>query len=352
MYLRHMELLWYGAPMDDQILKHRAPDGSFVLSRLSGRADMHVTETPNGKRRVALVAKDSGFIDKRTWETAYPIALIEAIYATKGSFSCDEIMREEDPRYVENSIRKEVLAYVEPLEFSGSRILDFGCGAGASTIVLSRLLPPCDIVGVELQERLLKIARLRAEHFAKGRISFFQSPSPDRLPRALGQFDYVLFSAVLEHLLPAERAPLLRLVWNHMKPGAILFLNQTPHRYSPVELHTTFLPFINYLPDRLACRMARLSKRCGKGATWEELLRAGIRGGTVSEVMGILRRYGEPALLDPLAAVGDRIDLWYSKLSARRPVLKRGIWALLKAQKFLTGVELMPELSLAIRKMR
>jgi tRNA1(Val) A37 N6-methylase TrmN6 len=65
-------------------------------------------------------------------------------------------------RYVERAIRHEVLAYVDAEAFRGKRILDFGCGAGASTLVMSRLSPPCEIVGVELAKRLLGLANLRA----------------------------------------------------------------------------------------------------------------------------------------------------------------------------------------------
>ena len=39
------------------------------------------------------------------------------------------------------------------------------------------------------------------------------------------------------------------MIWAHLKSGGVLFLNQTPHRYFPVEHHTTNLPMINYFPD-------------------------------------------------------------------------------------------------------
>jgi 2-polyprenyl-3-methyl-5-hydroxy-6-metoxy-1,4-benzoquinol methylase len=314
----------------------------------STRLKLNLEQLPTGKRRIRLDAEDGALVAPRIWDTSYPEPLINAIYAAKGSYLCDEIMREEDPRYVENSVRKEVLAYVDAAQFAGKRVLDFGCGSGASTMVLKRLLPPCEIVGVELEERLLRLAQMRAEHFGGGRVRFLRSPTPDTLPEGLGQFDYVLFSAVFEHLLPNERSPVLSLIWSHIKPGGVLFLNQTPHRFSPFEMHTTFLPLINYLPDRLALRMARFSRHVARGATWEELLREGIRGGTVNEVLGILRKVGDPVLLEPLQ--GDRIDLWHSRLSARRAGLKRAIWRSLKMLKKVSGIELQPELGLAIRK--
>ncbi|WKZ19248.1 MAG: class I SAM-dependent methyltransferase [Candidatus Jettenia sp. CY-1] len=89
------------------------------------------------------------------------------------------------------------------------RILDFSCDAGASSIVLSRMLPNTEIVGVELDEKLLYTARLRAEHYQAHNICFIPSPDGNNIPDKLGKFDYIILSAVYEHLLPHERKNLL-----------------------------------------------------------------------------------------------------------------------------------------------
>jgi len=320
-----------------------------VMTRADGA--VRAEALPGGRHRLSVEPGPGQVVARRTWETSYPLALIKEIHSTKGLYLCDEIMREEDPRYVEHYLRHEVLGYVNAAEFAGKRVLDFGCGSGASTIVLSRILPPCDIVGIELDEKLLGLARLRAEHFGKRQLRFLQSPSAAAFPEGLGRFDFVIFSAVFEHLLPGERRMLLPQIWSHMKPGGILFLNQTPHRYSPIEMHTTGLPMINYLSDGLAHRAARhFSKRVSPDGDWEELLRMGIRGGTVREILEILATCGSPALIEPGMGVGDQIDLWYGKLSRRHAWLKKSVWASLKMLKRVTGIELTPELALAIRK--
>jgi 2-polyprenyl-3-methyl-5-hydroxy-6-metoxy-1,4-benzoquinol methylase len=304
---------------------------------------------PDGRHLVQVTIPPGATGVSGTWATRYPPDLIHAIHATKGYFACDEIMREEDPNYVERSIRSDVLGYLDPSAFAGKRLLDFGCGAGASLLVMSRLLPSCELVGVELQERLIKLARLRAKHLGKGSVEVHLSPSGTALPDGIGDFDYIVFSAVYEHLLPKERTSLLPLLWAHLKPGGVLFLNQTPHRWSPLEAHTTGLPLINYLPDRLAYAMAkRFSRRIKESDDWQDLLRAGIRGGTTGEILGLLG--DSAALLEPRGEIGDRIDLWYGRLSPRRRLLKRGAWALLKTLKPVGGIHLIPELSLAIRK--
>src|SRR5260221_8488106 len=140
-----------------------------------------------------------------SWTTSYPPELILEIHATKRGYVCDEIMREEDPRYVERAIRHEVLGYVDAEEFRGKRILDFGCGSGASTLVMSRLLPPCELVGVELEERLLSLARLRAEDFGRSGLRFPRSPSRPPLPGGLGGFDHTVLRHPHKNLLPNNR---------------------------------------------------------------------------------------------------------------------------------------------------
>ena len=147
----------------------------------------------------------------------------------------------------------------------------------------------------------------------------------------------------------------LRLLWAHLKPGGILFLNQTPYRWFPIELHTTGLPFINYLPDRVTLHCARrFSRRIASDASWPDLLRRGIRGGTARQIMATLER--EPrkpeSLFPSLNGVRDHIDLWYQLSSTvRKPLAKRLMMWGFRAVKTMTGTTMTPMLSLAIRKM-
>jgi hypothetical protein len=207
-------------------------------------------------------------------------------------------------------------------------------------------------VGIELEPRLLNLAQRRAQLLGLHGVRLHLSPSGDALPEGIGEFDFIMFNAVFEHLLPDERPALLGKIWSRLKPGGVLFLNQTPHRYSPIEVHTTGgLPFLNYLPQSLALRYARkCSRRVRPDESWASLLRRGIRGGTVREVIGLLGGPSQATLLAPLPQVGDRIDIWFRKLSPRYGLLKRSIWVSLKTIKLLTGAQVPPTLSLAIRK--
>jgi len=144
------------------------------------------------------------------------------------------------------------------------------------------------------------------------------------------------------------------LLWSHLKTGGILFLNQTPHRWFPVEHHTTGLPLVNYLPDGLTAVCARtFSKRMEGDETWETLLRKGIRGATHGGVLAELNRDGRKALsLQPKRfGANDHIELWYRYSNTLQPTALRklAMWGM-EALKKATGMTLTPYISLAIRK--
>jgi len=304
---------------------------------------------------VELLTKEL-FIPVNRCETSYPIDLIDKILSLKGpAYLCDEILRDESPQYVQKSIKYDLLSYLSEEELIDKRLLDFGCGSGASTMILARMFPHTKIVGIELEEKLLSIAELRANHYGYKNLELILSPDADQLPPNLGCFDYVVLSAVYEHLLPNERKTLLPKIWGILKPHGILFLNQTPYRYFPIEIHTTSgLPFINYLPDRQAHFYAQyFSKRKLKNNSWEELLRRGIRGGSIKEVFRILSVCSQkPLLLNPSRfGINDRIDLWYIISGGMRlKGIKKVYLFLIKFMKILTGIIILPNLSIAIRK--
>lgn len=330
-----------------------------ILNHRDGR--VHVDRNPDGTKHVLTVDANAGvYVHCPRWETAYPLDLIEQVLEVKGpGYVCDELRRDEDPLYVQHDLYWSILSYVPEAEFKGRRVLDFGSGGGSSSLVLARLLPTnTEIIGIDLLPEHVQLATRRATFFGlENRVRFHLSPDPTSIPREIGQLDYIIMPAVYEHLLPNERRVLLPLLWRHLVVGGVIFLNMTPYRWYPIEHHTTSLPFINYLPDRLAHLCARrLSKRIGLGVSWPELLKAGIRGGTSTEIMGILNRDGGSAkLLEPSRlGVRDRIDLWYMLSGGRRWSAAKKILGVrgFRAIRAMTSVTMVPSLSLAIQKVQ
>jgi hypothetical protein len=109
------------------------------------------------------------------------------------------------------------------------------------------------------------------------------------------------------------------------------------------------------LPANLTYAAARrFSKRLDGADSWETLLRRGIRGATENEIIEILTRNTayKPVLIEPSRKnLKNRIDLWYSLLNRKsHRKIKKVIKILLKTIRAATGLTLVPNLSLAIKK--
>lgn len=325
------------------------------MSRNLQRADgtVEIEERPGSTRLVTARPHGSAPI---SCPTTYPVDLIEAIVDVKGvAWVCDEISRDQDPESIQRFFENDFLPYVSAEEFDGKSVLDFGCGSGSSTMVLARMFPRSRIVGIELSPEYLDLARRRLRFYGYTNVEFLLSPSGTSLPEGLGQFDFIVMSAVFEHLLPDERRTIMPRLWEHLAPSGRLLLNQTPHRFFPFESHTTGLPFINYLPDRVAHFVSRrFSNRSLEQESWESLLRKGIRGATEREILASLG----PLASGPRAALvaprqpkyRDRVDVWYAALGPRHRTLKAGCREMLRVVERVAGTTLVVNLALAISK--
>jgi 2-polyprenyl-3-methyl-5-hydroxy-6-metoxy-1,4-benzoquinol methylase len=331
-----------------------------VLEHPTGKA--LVTELADGRKRLQAIPTNRNlFVQRTTCKTRYPLDLIQTILDVKeiGSL-CDEISRDEDPTYVQRDLELGLLSYVSASAFEGKRILDFGCGSGASTSVLARMFPESHIVGTELSKEFLAVARQRLQYYGLSNVNLSHSPSGTDLQEGIGAFDFIILSAVFEHLLPQEREILVPKLWSVLKEDGYLFINQTPNRLWLIENHTTGLPLLNYAPNWLALEAARRcrfgpAKRYSPDSSWEFLLREGIRGGTKDEILTYLTNDSySPVSLEPCRlGFRDNIDLWYSSSVPRgkRPVkaIMKGVY---KAIKKATNLDLSPWLTLAFKKAR
>ncbi len=328
---------------------------TVVLDHPDGR--VVVEDVGRGRKRVSVeLFEPSTFMPSSSAETDYSIELIEQILAFRGPARlCYSILRAEDPSHLAEPLRLYILGYLDEREFEGKRLLDFGCGSGASTVALASLFPRTEIIAVDLVEGNIPVARARARHYGVSNATFLVSPGPTDLPAQIGVFDFIFFSAVYEHLLPEERRALMPKLWRSLRSDGVLFLNQTPHRYYPLEYHTTGLPLLNYLPSSLAFWLSRrFSKRVAMSSSWDELLRGGVRGGTEREILKDLRAAGEgiPQLLEVnRLGFSDSVDVWYSLSMARRPLkIKAVMRVVFKATSRVTRSTFMPDLNLAIKK--
>jgi ubiquinone/menaquinone biosynthesis C-methylase UbiE len=104
----------------------------------------------------------------------------------------------------------------------GQRVLDVGCGTGSLAVLIKRLHPEVDVVGLDPDPRALARARRKAER-ATVQIRLDQGFS-DALPYADASFACVLSSFMFHHLQAAEKAKTLHEVRRVLEPGGRLYL--------------------------------------------------------------------------------------------------------------------------------
>lgn len=106
--------------------------------------------------------------------------------------------------------------------FRKGRIIDVGCGAGGSAIVLAKALPESEIYGIDLSEPLLRIAEQDAKTAAlDGRIKF-QMADVHRIPYDDDFFDVALSINML-HLVE-DPVRMLNEIDRVLSPDGFLFM--------------------------------------------------------------------------------------------------------------------------------
>jgi ubiquinone/menaquinone biosynthesis C-methylase UbiE len=261
----------------------------------SSSDDLEISVTDWGDvRRVVIEGKHvvpggSYNCEHSELETKLSVETLAKLARKKGRYFRDEIERGESPRYMLRSL--QLLLDEFGLELNDKKVLDFGCGSGASSLNFARL-GAGDIVGVDADKKLIDIARSRMGDLGYHDHSFEVIPYIDGkrgLRFSSEEFDVVWAHAVLEHVWPEQRKSVLREIWRVLKAGGYFIIDATPNRLWPKEYHTSGIWFLNYLPLGLAGSIARrLSDRVPIDQSLETLLSRGFRGCTYWEIIGEL----------------------------------------------------------------
>jgi 2-polyprenyl-3-methyl-5-hydroxy-6-metoxy-1,4-benzoquinol methylase len=140
-----------------------------------------------------------------------------------------------------------------------ARVLEIGCGTGASTVALAE--QGAIVTAIDINANNLEAARKRCELYGL-RAKFDVCNATEIAQRyARSQFDFIIFFATLEHLTYPERLSAMRSTWAMLAPSGLWCVVETPNRLSPVDDHTTCLPFGHWLPDDLLLDYAGRSER-------------------------------------------------------------------------------------------
>lgn len=230
---------------------------------------------------------NGGYKDESVFQTFYTRELLEKMLKIKQDYLKDEIDRAEDPDYIEKPFLEFLNHY--SINLKDKKILDFGCGSGASSVILGKLGAE-KVVGVDVNEELLSIAKLRSRDYGfDDKIEFKLLSKTEKLPFEDKVFEIVVCNGVIEHIYPRERRNWIKECWRVLAPEGNLMVLETPNKWWPKDTHTTGLWFINYLPLRMACTYARLLNNELRNDTVDILLSKGIKGATYWEIVSPLK---------------------------------------------------------------
>jgi len=148
--------------------------------------------------------------------------------AFDGAASGYDLLVGMNPGYHE-ALRRSAAALRLPA--SGARVLDLGCGTGASTAALLAVAPHAEIVGVDASEGML--ARARAKSWPAN-VSFVRARAEDLAGAGVtGPFDAVFAAYLVRNL--ADPDPTLRAVRDLLRPGGRLVLHEYSVADSPLR---------------------------------------------------------------------------------------------------------------------
>jgi len=154
--------------------------------------------------------------------------LIEKIRQQFDNAPYPKVPLEQSPKkdyellYVHNLVTPYYLKNKKVVETEGKVILDAGCGSGYKSLILAEANPGAKIVGIDISEESIKLARDRLQYYGFDNAEF-HFLSIEELPSLNLEFDYINCDEVL-YLLPDPIEGLLAMK-SVLKRGGVIRTN-------------------------------------------------------------------------------------------------------------------------------
>ena len=107
-------------------------------------------------------------------------------------------------------------------KFKPGKIIDVGCGAGGTALVLAKKFPDCEVVGIDLSELLLKIAEKSVQAAKLGERVKFEKADVQQIPYPDNSFEVVI-NLNMVHLVE-DPIKMLNEMERILKPEGFLFI--------------------------------------------------------------------------------------------------------------------------------
>lgn len=114
------------------------------------------------------------------------------------------------------------------------RILDMGCGVGASTLPAAQCFPDAEVHGIDVGASVLRYAHARAERLDR-RVHFSQQ-SAESTDFEDGSFDLIYSGALIHETSHAAVPNIMRECQRLLRPGGVVVHLEVPMRYDDLDL--------------------------------------------------------------------------------------------------------------------
>jgi ubiquinone/menaquinone biosynthesis C-methylase UbiE len=146
----------------------------------------------------------------------------------------------------------------------GFRVLDIGCGTGSMAVLIKRIHPEAEVVGIDPDPAALSVAERKAKR--AGLAVEFDRGFADHMPYADASFDRVFSSFMFHHLAANEKSATLGEVRRVMKPGGSLHLLdfvRAHGSHSKTAEHGQLIHRHGAVAERIEARMTPLMDEAG-----------------------------------------------------------------------------------------
>lgn len=225
----------------------------------------------------------------------------------------DQEMQES---YVGTRTATEWVPFFLPHLRPGMSLLDCGCGVGSITLDLAERVAPGQVVGVDLDEGQLTVARAEAERRGLTNVRFEVASIYD-LPFPDATFDAALAHTLLFHLREPLQA--LRVLRRMLKPGGVVCVSDD-------DWSTWVLSPANPLVQRMWELTTRLVEHNGGSPFYARHLRGLLLAAEFARTEGHAVAADHYGTLAETRKFAKFMDLLYSNPAVIAPILSEG-WA-------------------------
>ena len=160
-----------------------------------------------------------------------------------------------------DGFRKTTSPWLESIRpIKNSKILEIGCGTGAFTVSLCE--QGANVTAIDLDEKSMETARKRLSIYGL-RAEIVKLNAVDIKTRFRGGFDFIIYSASMEHMTYTERIQTIKAAYEMLGDNQYIVLVGIPNRLWHTDAHTSLEPFFHWLPDELAMDYAKFTSRKG-----------------------------------------------------------------------------------------